>query len=174
MSARNLFVLKSSNSIDAKKIYDTLNEYMKSNEFSVIFEPKGYWDEILSCLGCECNYFTTTENKYCIECEDIFSTVDSFAFARKFPRKLFRNKEYEYLWRKLSFFDDIILIVFEDPNVEAVEVYISNQYSTDLDSFDNCVQVTDGKLTEALISTYEPSKKEKYFGMKTVKFIVER
>jgi hypothetical protein len=34
--------------------------------------------------------------------------------------------------------------------------------------------VTDGKLTEALISTYEPSKKEKYFGMKTVKFIVER
>ena len=174
MSERNLFILKSNNSIDVKRIYDAVDMYMQPKSFSVVFEPRGYWDEILNCLGCNCNYFTLTESKEHIECENIFSTVDSFAFACKFPRKHFRDKEYEYLQDKLSCFNDIVEIIFEDPNVVAIEVYISDQYSTDLDAFKRCIQVTDGKLTEALIETYEPTKKEKYFGMKTVKFIVER
>lgn len=174
MSARNIFVLKSIDSVNAKRVYDALSAYMQPNKFSIVFEPKGYWDEILNCLDCECNYFTLTEDKEHIECDDIFSTTDSFAFARQFPRKHFNDKEHEFLQNKLACFTDIIKIIFENFNVEVVEVYISDQYSTDLDAFKYCIQVTDEKLTEALIDTYGPTKKEKYFGIKTVKFIMER
>jgi hypothetical protein len=147
---------------------------MKAKDFSIVLEPVGYWDEILNCLDCECNYFTVTENKHVIECEDIFSIKDSFEYARRFPRKYFHDKEHEFLHHKLSFFNDIVQILFEDPNIESLEIYISDQYSTNLDAFDRCIQVVDRKLTEALIGTYQPTKKDKYFGMKTVKFIVER
>ena len=174
MSARNLFVLKFNKPGDIKRIYSDLNSYMESKEFSVVFEPKGYWDEMLTCLDCESNYFTVTESKRHIECEDIFSTADSFEFARRFPRRDFRNKEHEFLQHKLSFFNDIIQIVFKDVNIQVVELYISDQYSTDCDVFHYCVPVADGNLTEALIATYKSTKKNKYFGMKTAKFIIER
>lgn len=174
MSARNLFVLKSNNPIDTKRIYDAVDAYMQPKIYSVVFEPKGYWDEILNCLGCKCNYFTLTEGKEYIECEDIFSIEDAFVYARNFSRQQFRDKEQEFLRQKLLFFNDIVNIIFQDRNVETVEVYISDQYSTDLDAFKCCIQVADEKLTEALIDTYKPIKKEKYFGMKTVKLIIER
>ena len=174
MSARNLFVLKSNNPIDTKRIYDAVDAYMQPKIYSVVFEPKCYWDEILNCLDCKCNYFTLTEDKKYIECEDIFSIEDAFVYARRFPRKQFRDKEHEFLQHKLSFFNDVVNIIFQDRNVETVEIYISDQYSTSLDDFKNCIPVNDRDLTKALIGTFESTKREKYFGMKTVKFIIER
>lgn len=174
MSARNLFVLRFNDTANSKTLYDVLDAYMKFTNFSIVFEPMGYWDEILNCLNCKRNYFTVTENKCVIECEDIFSTRDSFEYARRFPRRYFRDKEHEFLQNKLSFLNDIVQILFEDSCVKSVEVYMSDQYSTDLDAFDRCIQVVDRNLTEALIGTYQSTKKDKYFGMKTVKFIVER
>lgn len=174
MSARNLFIIKSQNIENAKKIYSQLDEYMMPINYSIIFEPKGYWDEILDLLDCDSYYFTITNGKNIKECDNIFDTEDSFCYAIKFPKKQFEAKEYEFLYKKLSFFNNIVEIVFRDDNVEAIEFYISDQYSIDLNDFNWIIEVVDGRLSEALIETFKPTRKNKYFGMKAVKFVIKR
>ena len=145
---------------------------MKDKKFGILFEPKGYNDDFLESIKCENQYFVLTDSDNCIECGDIFSTVDSFEYATIFPKKQFSNKEYEYLYNKLFFLNDIIKIIFSDIYTLSVEVYISNQYSTTIDDYNEVTNVVDGKLTEAIIKSYEPVKGNNYYGLKTIKFFV--
>ena len=174
MSARNLFIIKAKNIENAKKIYSQLDEYMMPINYSIIFEPTGYWDEILDLLNCDSYYFTITNGKNIKECDNIFDTEDSFCYAIKFPKYQFEDKMHEFLYKKLSCLNNIAKTVFKDDNVESIEFYISEQYSTVLNDFDWVIEVVDGNLSGALIKTFMPTKKDKYFGMKTVKFVIKK
>jgi hypothetical protein len=174
MSCRNLFVINAKNTKNSHTTYRKLNQYIIDHDFSILFEPKGYWDEILSVFNCNDYYFAVTEDKGIMECDEIFSIVDSFDYAVQFPKKQFKEKEYEFLVAKLSFLNRIVEIVFSDENVESVEFYLSDQYSIDVSDFDYLINVTDKNLTEALIKTYQPSKKANYFGIKTAVFSITR
>ena len=174
MSCRNVFVIKAKNINNADCIYKKIAEYVKKQKISILFEPKGYWDEILNVFNCNSYYFSVTEGKGIVECDDIFSTEDSFDYAVQFPKKQFEEKEYEFLTTKLSFFNRIVEIVFSDENVESIEFYLSDQYSIVASDFDYLINVTDKNLTEALIKSYAPSNKNRRFGMKTAKFVLIR
>ena len=174
MSTRNLFIIKAKSIEKVQQIYGQLDEYMMSKTFSIAFEPKGYWDPILALLECNNFYFAITNNEHTMESEDLFSLEDSFDFAINFPKNQFKAKEYEFLYKKLSFLNNIVNIVFKDNNVETIEFYISDQYSTVLSDFDCIIEVVDGKLVEALIETFKPMRKYRYYGMKTTKFVIKR
>ena len=173
MSCRNVFIIRANSNNNANRIYDKLHEYVKNKNISIMIEPKGYWDEILSLFDCSNYYFSVTEGKGIVECDEIFSTEESYFYACQFPKNQFEKKEYEFLKAKLSFFDSITEIVFSDENVENIEFYISGQYSIYAGDFEH-LNVTDKKLSEALIYSYNPSKKDQYFGIKSVKFLIER
>ena len=174
MSCRNVFIIRAKNTNNADSIYKKVAEFVKKQKISILFEPQGYWDEILSVFNCNAYYFSVTEGKGIVECDDIFSTEDSFDFAVQFPKNQFEEKEYEFLSAKLSFFNHLVEIVFSDENVESIDFYLSGQYSTEASDFDYLINVTDKNLTEALIKSYDPIKSNPYFGMKTAKFLITR
>ena len=173
MSGRNLFVIKSEQEINNRCIYDDLYRYMETKKFGIVFEPQEYCDELLNSIDCKRNYFAITDNHSCLECGDLFSTIDSFEFAIKFSKKQFASKEYEYLYQKLAFLNEVIKIVFHDPNVEKIEIYISDQYSTSIEDYTVSCDVTNGDFTKALIKSFEPIESHAYYGMKTMKFLVK-
>ena len=172
MSARNMFVINAKTNENASNIYDILTQYMASQPCSIVFEPSGYWDEILKLLDCNSYYFSITDSTKHIECEDLFSIDESYDFAMAFPKKQFDNKVNEHLNTKLSFVNDIVKIIFFDPNVLNIEFYVSDQYSITLEDFHCLVSVLDKNLCDALIKTYNPSKRQDYYGMKTAKFLI--
>lgn len=170
MSARNILIIESNKTTD--DIYKKLYNLIKMKECGIIFEPKDYWEPILFQLNCNNNYFTITEDKTTIECGGIFETVTSFEYAITFSKKEFKKREKEFLHRKLSFFDDIIDIIFSDKEVQKVEMYLCTEYSITLDDFDQVIEVNNGRLCDAIIGSYECTKKEKYYGCKTRKFVI--
>lgn len=174
MSARNLFLIKLIIDEDINYIYEQLENYMKSKMFCIKFEPKGYYDDLLDLLGCNKNYFIVTDEKENIECDEIFEDNDAFEYASAFPKKEFQAKEKEYLYKKLSFLDEIIKIIFLNNNVELVEVYLSDQYSFSLEDYSEVVDVINHKFVDALLESYNPTKKHNYYGMKTKKFIIKK
>lgn len=174
MSARNLFLIKLYKEEDVRYIYNQLYEYMKNNKFGIKFEPKNYQDEILKLLNCNRNYFIVTDDKENIECEEIFNDNDAFEYALAFPKKEFQTKEKEYLYKKLSFLDEIIKILFLNNNVESVEVYLSEQYSILLEDYSEVIDVINHKFVDALLESYNPTKKHNYYGMKTKKLIIKK
>lgn len=174
MSARNLFLIKLYKDEDVRYIYNQLYEYMQNNKFGVKFEPKNYYDEILKLLNCDKNYFIVTDDKENIECEEIFNDNDAFEYASAFSKKEFQTKEKEYLVNKLNFLDEIIKIIFQNDNVKLVEVYLSDQYSILLEDYSEVVDVINHKFIDALLESYNPTKKHNYYGMKTKKFIIKK
>lgn len=172
MSCRNVFIIKAKNANNAHSTYRKLAEYVKDLEISIMFEPQGYWDEILSVFNCNTYYFSVTEGNGVVECDDIFSTVDSFDYAIQFPKQQFKEKEHEFLTTKLSFLNRIVEIVLCDKNVECIEFYLSDQYSIDASDFDYLINVLDKNLSEALIKSYAPLKNNRCFGIKTAKFLI--
>ena len=173
MSARNLFLIKLFKEEDVRYIYNQLYEYMKNNKFGIKFEPKNYYDEILKLLNCDKNYFIVTDDKENIECEEIFNDTDAFEYASAFSEKEFQTKEKEYLVNKLNFLDEIIKTIFQNDNVKLVEVYLSDQYSILLEDFSEVIDVINCKFVDALLESYNPTKKHNYYGMKTKKFIIK-
>ena len=174
MSARNLFLIKLYKEEDVRYIYNQLYEYMKNNKYGIKFEPKNYYDEILKLLNCDKNYFIVTDDKENIECEEIFNDIDAFEYASAFSKKEFQTKEKEYLVNKLNFLDEIIKIIFQNDNVKLVEVYLSDQYSILLEDYSEVVDVINHKFIDALLESYNPTKKHNYYGMKTKKFIIKK
>ncbi len=174
MSCRNMFLIRAKSINNVNCIYDKLVEYVKNKNISIMLEPKGYWNEILSLFNCSNYYFSVTEGRGIIECDEIFTTEDSFDYAVQFPKEQFKEKENEFLKAKLSFLNSIVEIVFSDENVENIEFYLSGQYSTDAGDFEHLINITDKKLTEAVINSYNPWKKDEYFGIKTAKFLITR
>lgn len=174
MSARNLFLIKLYKEEDVRYIYNQLYEYMKNNKFGIRFEPKNYYDEILKLLNCNKNYFIVTDDKENIECEEIFNDNDAFEYASAFSKKEFQTKEKEYLVNKLNFLDEIIKIIFQNDNVKLVEVYLSDQYSILLEDYSEVVDVINHKFIDALLESYNPTKKHNYYGIKTKKFIIKK
>ena len=174
MSCRNVFIVKAKSINNAHCIYKKIAEYIENKSISILFEPKGYWDEMFRILNCNAYYFSVTDGKDIVECEDIFSTEDSFDFAFQFPKNQFRDKEYEFLTRKLSFLNHIVEIIFSDENVESIDFYVTGQYSTNESDFDYLINVTGKNLTEALIKSYSPKENYPSFGMKDAKFVITR
>ena len=174
MSARNLFLIKLYKEEDVRYIYNQLYEYMKNNKYGIKFEPKNYYDEILILLNCDKNYFIVTDDKENIECEEIFNDNDAFEYASAFSKKEFQTKEKEYLVNKLNFLDEIIKIIFQNDNVKLVEVYLSDQYSILLEDYSEVVDVINHKFIDALLESYNPTKKHNYYGIKTKKFIIKK
>lgn len=174
MSTRNIFLIKLKEDTNINNLYNALNEFMLKNKFGIIFEPKNYQDEFLLKLNCKKNYFSLTENKNCVECEEIFENYDAFKYAITFPKKEFEERQKEFLYNKLGFIDELIKIIFKNNNVELVEVYISTQYSFLLEDYSNSITVNDKKFVDALIKSYNPTKKENCYGLKTTKFIINK
>ena len=174
MSMRNFFIIKSQQNVNIEEMYMLLSDYVRSKTFGIVFNPKGYADEILEALEYPKYCFALTDNENCIECEEIFSTYEAFQYAKTFPRKHYAIKEHEFLRNQLIFLDDILEIVFRYANVDAVDFYLSDQYSTLLEDYHYVVEVADRQLTDALISTFMPRKKARYFGVKTTKFSISR
>ncbi len=174
MSTRNLFLIKLHKEEDIRYIYNQLNEYMKNSKFGIKFEPKNYQNEILKLLDCNKNYFIVTDDKKNIECEEIFDDIDAFKYASAFSKKEFQTKEKEYLYSKLNFLDEIIKIIFKNDNVKTVEVYLSDQYSILLEDYSEVIDVINHKFVDALLESYNPTKKRNYYGMKTKKFIIKK
>ena len=174
MSFRNLFLIKLKKDVNISIIYKDLCEYMLNSNFGICFEPQKYYDEILELLECDKNYFTLTEDKNHIECEAIFGCTDAFNYASCFLKREFKKRDIEYLYNKLSFIDELLNIIFGHECVETVEVYISDQYSILLEDFSRVIKVEDHRFTDALIASYEPTKADKYYGVKTTKFIIKR
>ena len=174
MSARNLFLIKLYKEEDVTYIYNQLYEYMENNKFGIKFEPKNYYDEILNLLDCNKNYFIVTDDKENIECDEIFEDNDAFKYASAFSKREFQTKESEFLFNKLSFLDEIINIIFRNMNVESLEVYVSEQYSISLKDYSEVVDVINHKFVDALLESYNPTKKHNYYGMKTKKFIIKK
>ena len=92
MSVRNIFLIKLKKDININLVYSELDEFMMNNKFGIQFEPKNYQNEILELLECNSNYFTLTNDKNSIECEDIFETYDSFEYAISFPKCEFKKR----------------------------------------------------------------------------------
>ncbi len=174
MSARNLFLIKLKKDEDANYIYNELNDYMKNQRFGIKFEPKNYHDEILNLLDCDKNYFIVTDDKYNMECDEMFDTGDAFEYATLFSKNEFKNKIKDYLYNKLRFLDEIIKIIFQNEAVESVEVYISDQYSFLLEDYSAVVDVLNHNFVSALLERYNPTKKENYYGLRTTKFIIKK
>ena len=174
MSFRNLFLIKLKKDVNISIIYKHLSEYMLNSNFGICFEPQKYYDEILELLECDKNYFTLTEDKNHIECEAIFDCTDAYIYASSFLKREFKGREREYLYNKLSFIDELLNIIFGHECVEAVEVYISDQYSILLEDFSRVIKVENQRFTDALLVSYEPTKEDKYYGVKTTKFIIKR
>ena len=173
MSVRNIFLIKLKKDININLVYNELDEFMMNNKFGIQFEPKNYQNEILELLECNSNYFTLTNDKNSIECEDIFETYDSFEYAISFPKCEFKKREFEFLFNKLNFIDEIVKIILKQENVESIEVYVSDQYSISLNDYSKVIMVSDQKFVKALIESYNPTKKDNFFGIKTVKFIIK-
>ena len=172
MSFRNLFIIKMKNNENVDDIYFMLDKYMKYEKYGIKFEPMNYYDEILNLLHCNKNFFILTNDKIRIECEEIFDIEDAFKYALSFPKKEFEKKEKKYLYRKLCFINEIIKIIFYNDKVDLVEVYISPQFSQLLEDFSLVVNVKNYDFVDALLESYNPTRKCNYFGMKTSKFII--
>ena len=78
------------------------------------------------------------------------------------------------LVNKLNFLDEIIKIIFQNDNVKLVEVYLSDQYSILLEDYSEVVDVINHKFIDALLESYNPTKKHNYYGIKTKKFIIKK
>lgn len=77
-----------------------------------------------------------------------------------------QKNEKEYLVNKLNFLDEIIKIIFQNDNVKLVEVYLSDQYSILLEDYYEVVDVINHKFIDALLESYNSTKKHNYYGIK--------
>lgn len=117
------------------------------------------------------NYFFLSDNSEVLECDSIFDINDGYEFAVQFKRKYFEQKPHEYFIRKFSFFNEFIKVLFNFPFLEQVDFYVSTQYSIMLEDF-KIKKVKEKNLLDAFLISLQPEKKDKFYGLKTCKFIV--
>lgn len=177
MSSRNLFVINNiseNNQSNLIKFENEISVFARVNNFGVYINPIGYQDELICELNINGFYFCISESFSVIESEDLFSTNDSFNYIKemKFKRKQAEDEEKNFLLRKFSFLDEIILIIEKYYMNSNIDFYISNQYSFTLLDY-KAIQVKEKKLTQSFVNSFMPQKKEKYVGLKTRSFKIK-
>lgn len=174
MSCRNLFVLNfkyNPSCEELEQLQILLKQVANQTKIGIHFDINGYYEEMSNLLKLEKNYFFLSDNKEVLECEYLFDLHKAYEFAAQFKRKYFDQKLDEYLVQKFAFCNEFIEVLFRFSFVEQVEFYISTQYSIMLEDF-RLNEVKGRNLLEAFLYSLKPQKREKYFGLKTCKFIV--
>ncbi len=174
MSCRNIFVFQfkyKPSCVELKSLQNQLKQIAIDAKIGIHFDIKDYYDEMNMLLKLENNYFFISESDEILECESLFDLGDAYEFAKQFNRKFYDQKLNEYLTRKFWYFNEFIKVLFGFPFLEQIDFYISDQYSLMLEDF-KLKEVKEKKLLDAFLLSLQPQKEEKYFGLKTCKFIV--
>jgi len=177
MSSRNLFVINNISENDRNNLItfeEEMINFARVNNFGVYFNPIGYQDEVINELNINGFYFCISESFNIIESEDLFSTNDSFNYIKemKFKRKKAEDEEKNFLLRKFSFLDEIILMIDKYFMSSNMDFYISDQYSFTLLDY-KTIEVREKKLTQSFVDSFMSHKKEKYVGLKTHRFKIK-
>ena len=89
-------------------------------------------------------------------------------------KKNLKWKEAEYLYNKLFFLDDVVELLFEKTDATYIKFYVSDQDSCCLIDYSDVYELDNYDLADAIIKSYEPTKKENYYGQKAALFILKR
>lgn len=171
MSFRNLFFIHFKD-INGNIELTEIRNYLSKLKYGFLFKPKNYQDELISKIIDNNFYFSITSHINSIECDDFFDLENAYLRSLLYPKIQQRKKEQEFLKKQFIFLDDVIKLIFTNENVESVEVFISGQFSTELEDY-NTIDIKDRCLSKALVDVYNPTKKDNYIGFKTTKFVIK-
>lgn len=177
MSYRNFMIIHTDSlNISLNNIREDLIEIARKNKIGIHCDIKNYHNELLELLDIKNNYFCISDDFEHIECEDAFSIIEAFEYmiSLKLKRKYERERaEKDYLINQFNFLNEFVNLIFSKfSNDVSLEFYFSSQYSLKLEDYRNII-VDNRNLTEAFVQSLQPTKKENYIGVKTVKFLIK-
>ena len=177
MSSRNMFIVKRDNiekPLGLCEISTILVKNAIANNFAIHFSPTDYNDELIDLLDVKWGeYFCVSDNFYHMETDQLFCLNDCYEEVKHLSKKESEIKEEELLLKKYAFLNEIIEVIFNQANIKTVYFYISTTGTASLGEYQT-IKLKDENLTKAFIKMLLPTKIENYFGLKTVKFEINR
>lgn len=178
MSARNIFIINKASgygAVELENLKAELNKLALDKNIGIHFNLQSYQDEILKQLTIK-DFFSISDNFDTLETDNLFSTNDSYEAIRHLNLKVNELKlmEEEFLIKKYSFLNDIRDVAFNCfPDSDSLDFYVSNQYCIELTDYEHII-VKNKDLAKAFVDSFKPTKKENYFGLKTLKFELKK